>query len=132
MSQLAKHVPRKVPLCVMLNNLGSVPVLEMQLIAGQVMNSELGPRIKLLIGPAHLMTALDTNGISISVLPLEDRASRVGTALALDAKRDGEKEGGRQRSKSVHFRDQLEDGHEVAGKETQEDMAKDKEEEAGL
>ncbi|CAK9100041.1 unnamed protein product [Durusdinium trenchii] len=129
MSQLAKHVPRKVPLCVMLNNLGSVPVLEMQLIAGQVMNSELGPRIKLLIGPAHLMTALDTNGISISVLPLEDRASRVGTALALDAKRDGEKEGGRQRSKSVHFRDQLEDGHEVAGKETQEDMAKDKEEE---
>ena len=27
------------------------------------------------------------------VLPLEDRASRVGTALALDAKRDGEKEG---------------------------------------
>ena len=24
--------------------------------------------------------------------------------------------GGRQRSKSVHFRDQLEDGHEVAGK----------------
>ena len=27
---------------------GTVPVLEMQLIAGQVMNSELGPRIKLL------------------------------------------------------------------------------------
>lgn len=112
MSQLAKHVPRNVPLCVMLNNLGTVPVLEMQLIAGQVMNSELGPRIKLLIGPAHLMTALDTNGISISVLPLEDRSSRVGTARALDAKRDGGAEGSpntRNRSKSVHFREQLED-----------------------
>ncbi|CAE7037533.1 DHBK [Symbiodinium sp. CCMP2456] len=110
MSQLAIHVPRKVPLCVMLNNLGSVPEIEMQLVAGQVMNSELGPRIKLLIGPAHLMTALDTNGISISVLPLEDRdTSTCGTSVALDRKRDddaGQPADGRRRSKSVHFRDE--------------------------
>eukprot|EP00931_Biecheleriopsis_adriatica_P043345 TRINITY_DN24782_c0_g1_i1.p1 TRINITY_DN24782_c0_g1~~TRINITY_DN24782_c0_g1_i1.p1 ORF type:complete len:1301 (-),score=272.29 TRINITY_DN24782_c0_g1_i1:47-3949(-) len=71
MSQLAAHVPPKVPLCVMLNNLGAVPAMEMAVVAGQVMLSELGSRIKLLIGPAPLMTALDTNGISISVLPLQ-------------------------------------------------------------
>lgn len=123
MSQLAKHVPRKVPLCVMLNNLGTVPILEMQLIAGQVMNSELGPRIKLLIGPAHLMTALDTNGISISVLPLEDRCSRVGTALALDAKRDGHGEGStRNRTKSVHFREELEDEKDAEDVDEHQDL----------
>ncbi|CAE7749061.1 DHBK, partial [Symbiodinium pilosum] len=115
MSQLAIHVPRKVPLCVMLNNLGSVPEIEMQLVAGQVMNSELGRRIKLLIGPAHLMTALDTNGISISVLPLEDPdCNTCGTSLALDRRRDDQVDQagqsadgtGRRRSKSVHFRDE--------------------------
>ncbi|CAJ1442475.1 unnamed protein product [Effrenium voratum] len=105
MSQLAKHVPRKVPLCVMLNNLGSVPQIEMQLIAGQVMNTELGPRIKLLIGPSHLMTALDTNGISISVLPLEDRHRKCGTAQALDKQRDGDTLDGAVRTTTVHFRE---------------------------
>ena len=36
---------------------GAVPILEMQLIAGQVMNSELGPRIKLLfLGEISMVT----------------------------------------------------------------------------
>ena len=37
---------------------------------------------------------LATPGMRVQgVLPLEDRCSRVGTALALDAKRDGHGEG---------------------------------------
>lgn len=72
MSQLAQHVPRKVRFSdlpwrqagvgtslrdaeqprrlgdVLRQCLGTVPQLEMEVIAGQVMNSELGPRIKLL------------------------------------------------------------------------------------
>ncbi|CAE8635619.1 unnamed protein product [Polarella glacialis] len=60
MSQLGSFVPPKGPLCVMLNNLGTVAQIEMSVVAGQVMRSELGSRIKLFIGPAHLMTALDT------------------------------------------------------------------------
>jgi len=40
--------------------------------------------------PAYLATP--GTGVQ-GVLPLEDRCSRVGTALALDAKRDGHGEG---------------------------------------
>lgn len=70
MSQLSAHVSPDEPLCAMLNNLGTVPQMEMHIVAAQVMRSELGSRIKLFIGPGQLMTALDTNGISVTVMPL--------------------------------------------------------------
>lgn len=71
-SQLKRCVPDEVPLVVLLNNLGAVPQLEMSILAAQVMRSELAERVRLFIGPAHLLTSLDTNGISLSIAPLDD------------------------------------------------------------
>ncbi len=55
----------------LINNLGSVPPLEMSLIAEALLGSELGRGVKLVIGPAPLMTALNMNGFSLSYLKLE-------------------------------------------------------------
>jgi dihydroxyacetone kinase len=55
----------------MINNLGAVPPLEMSLIAREVLTSPLADRIHLLIGPAALMTALDMNGFSLSLVRLD-------------------------------------------------------------
>jgi dihydroxyacetone kinase len=52
------------------NNLGSVPPLEMCVIVNALMKSEHGSKIKLLIGPAQLCTSLDMNGFSLSLLRL--------------------------------------------------------------
>src|SRR5438270_262137 len=58
---------------VLINNLGSVPPMEMGVIANQVASSRLGPRIELVFGPATLMTSLDMNGFSLSLVELNDR-----------------------------------------------------------
>ncbi|SHO66505.1 dihydroxyacetone kinase [Pseudoxanthobacter soli DSM 19599] len=55
----------------LINNLGAVPPLEMSLIADTVLRSPLGARVKLVIGPAALMTALNMNGFSLSLLRLD-------------------------------------------------------------
>jgi len=74
--QLMHLVPAKADLCVLLNNLGAVPPNEMSILAAEVMRSELGSRIKLFIGPAPFLTSLDTNGISLSIAPLDDVRSQ--------------------------------------------------------
>lgn len=55
----------------LINNLGAVPPLEMGLIARAVLTSPLAERVKLVIGPAPLMTALNMNGFSLSLLRLD-------------------------------------------------------------
>ena len=62
-----------VPLGLLVNNLGSVPPMEMGVIVNEVVNSRLGPRIELVFGPATLMTSLDMNGFSLSLIELNDR-----------------------------------------------------------
>jgi len=62
-----------VPLGLLVNNLGSVPPMEMGVIVNEVVNSRLGPRIELVFGPATLMTSLDMNGFSLSLIELDDR-----------------------------------------------------------
>lgn len=57
----------------LLNNLGAVPTIEMSVITHELLRSRLGGCIELLIGPAPLMTSLDMNGFSLSLLPLDDR-----------------------------------------------------------
>ncbi|MDG4873677.1 dihydroxyacetone kinase subunit DhaK [Mesorhizobium sp. WSM4935] len=54
----------------LINNLGSVPPLEMSLIANAVLSSPLAKAVTLTIGPGHLMTALNMNGFSLSLLKL--------------------------------------------------------------
>ncbi len=60
------------PHVALLNNLGSVTPLEMSLLAGELVQSPLGAQIHSLVGPAPLMTSLDMQGFSLSLLPLSE------------------------------------------------------------
>lgn len=55
----------------LINNLGSVPPLEMSVIANAVLALPLAKTIKLTIGPGPLMTALNMNGFSLSLIRLD-------------------------------------------------------------
>lgn len=75
--QLLTKLPDPMPDCLLLiNNLGAVPALEMGLLTRTLLHSRLRHCVKLLVGPAPLMTAYDMNGFSISLLPLEDEWSQ--------------------------------------------------------
>ncbi|MER9422531.1 dihydroxyacetone kinase subunit DhaK [Mesorhizobium sp. M0317] len=64
----------------LINNLGSVPPLEMSLVANAVLASPLAKTVKLAIGPGPLMTALNMNGFSLSLIKLD--AAREAALLA--------------------------------------------------
>ncbi|MGL4488408.1 MAG: dihydroxyacetone kinase subunit DhaK [Rhizobiaceae bacterium] len=70
--RLQKAVPTKGKYALLINNLGAVPPLEMSLIARSVLASSLGDIVKLTVGPAPLMTALNMNGFSLSLILLDD------------------------------------------------------------
>ncbi len=72
LARLQKAMPASGTFALMLNNLGAVPPLEMSLIARQVLQSPLARRVRLVIGPAPLMTALNMNGFSISLIAMND------------------------------------------------------------
>ncbi|MGZ2380688.1 DAK2 domain-containing protein [Rhizobium leguminosarum] len=55
----------------LINNLGAVPPLEMTVIAKAVLSSLLADRVRLIIGPAPMMTALNMNGFSLSLIRLD-------------------------------------------------------------
>ncbi len=56
----------------LINNLGAVPPLEMALITKAVLGSSLAGRVDLILGPAPLMTALNMNGFSLSLIALDE------------------------------------------------------------
>ena len=60
------------PHVALLNNLGSATLLEMSVLAEELLGSKLGSQITHLVGPASMMTSLDMHGFSISLLPLND------------------------------------------------------------
>jgi len=64
----------------LINNLGSVPPLEMSLVANAVLSSPLAKTVTLAIGPGQLMTALNMNGFSLSLIRLD--AAREAALLA--------------------------------------------------
>jgi dihydroxyacetone kinase len=64
--------PGEASYALLLNNLGSVPALEMSVIAYEVARSPLAARVGLWFGPAPLMTSLDMNGFSLSLLALTE------------------------------------------------------------
>jgi dihydroxyacetone kinase len=67
----------------LVNNLGAVPPLEMSLVAHVVLASSLASRVKLIVGPAALMTALNMNGFSLSLIKLdESRVKALEAAVA--------------------------------------------------
>ncbi|WAX93266.1 dihydroxyacetone kinase subunit DhaK [Aminobacter sp. NyZ550] len=59
------------PHVVLVNNLGGTSVLEMSVLAHDLLQSAIGDRITHAIGPSPLMTSLDMQGISISVFPAD-------------------------------------------------------------
>lgn len=57
------------PYVALLNNLGGTSVLEMQVLTHELVNSDIGPRLSHIVGPAAMMTSLEMRGVSVSVLP---------------------------------------------------------------
>ena len=53
----------------LLNNLGGATPLEMAVLTEELARSDIGPQIKWIVGPAELMTSLDMQGFSVSLLP---------------------------------------------------------------
>ncbi len=83
-ARLAQAVPDDAPLALLVNSLGGTTALEMQVLTGAVLATPLGRRVRLLLGPAAAMTALDMHGVSLSVLPLD-----AATDAALQAATEG-------------------------------------------
>ncbi len=77
--RLAASLPGTGDYALLINNLGAVPPLEMCLIAHDVLASSLADRVKLVIGPSPMMTALNMNGFSLSLIRLDAERE---TALA--------------------------------------------------
>ncbi|MGU9962267.1 MAG: dihydroxyacetone kinase subunit DhaK [Candidatus Puniceispirillales bacterium WSBS_2018_MAG_OTU23] len=59
------------PQVALLNNLGGASVLEMSILANELAKSELGQKMKFIIGPAAMMTSLAMQGFSVSVCSIE-------------------------------------------------------------
>ena len=70
-SRLGPKIHGAPALALLLNNLGGIPAIEMSVITEALLSTEIGRKVKLVVGPAPLMTALDMRGFSISLLPLE-------------------------------------------------------------
>jgi triose/dihydroxyacetone kinase / FAD-AMP lyase (cyclizing) len=70
--RLAAALPGTGEYALLINNLGAVPPLEMSLIAHDVLASSLADRVKLVIGPSPMMTALNMNGFSLSLIRLDE------------------------------------------------------------
>lgn len=62
------------PYVALLNNLGSATMLEMAVLAKELIHSRIGKQISHVVGPAPMMTSLDMHGFSVSLLPLDDHA----------------------------------------------------------
>ena len=58
------------PHAALLNNLGGATPLEMAVLGEELLRSRIGHQIRWLIGPAPLMTSLDMQGFSVSLLPV--------------------------------------------------------------
>ena len=58
-------------LALLVNDLGSTTALEMAVLTKAVLATDLGRRVRLLLGPARAMTALDMHGASLSFLVLD-------------------------------------------------------------
>ena len=54
----------------LVNNLGATTPLEMHLLTNEILTSPQGAKVKLVLGPATLVSSLDMHGLSLSLLPL--------------------------------------------------------------
>lgn len=70
-NRLAAKVSEAENYALLINNLGAVPPLEMGVIANAVLSSPLSGRVRLIVGPGPMMTALNMNGFSLSLIRLD-------------------------------------------------------------
>jgi len=70
-NRLAEKIDEEEDYALLINNLGAVPPLEMGVIAHAVLSSPLSDRVRLIIGPGPMMTALNMNGFSLSLIRLD-------------------------------------------------------------
>lgn len=64
------------PVALLVNNLGGLSSLETGIVLHDLLDTPLGARAQLLVGPAGLMTSLSAKGMSVSALPLDDELAR--------------------------------------------------------
>jgi ATP-dependent dihydroxyacetone kinase len=70
----------------LLNNLGGTTPLEMSVLTEELARSTLAPHVKWVIGPAEMMTSLDMQGFSISLLPVTpDEVAAMAAPVPLPA-----------------------------------------------
>ncbi|AWB21624.1 DAK2 domain-containing protein [Methylobacterium currus] len=79
-ARLAEALPGDGPLALLVNDLGGTTALEMQVLTRAVLATALGSRVRLLLGPAAAMTALDMHGASLSLMPLDAATEAALTA----------------------------------------------------
>lgn len=72
LKKLEPHMPGG-DVVALLNNLGATTPLEMSILANELMDSPYAKNIKLVIGPAPLMTSLDMHGFSVSVMSIDEK-----------------------------------------------------------
>lgn len=78
LEKMLARLPQELPdTLLLINNLGGVPSLEMSLLTRGLLRSRLRHCVKLLVGPAPMMTSYDMNGFSISLLPLDEAWSEL-------------------------------------------------------
>lgn len=65
------------PHVALLNNLGGATPLEMAVLAEELAKSRIGSQIRWMVGPAPMMTSLDMQGFSVSLLPV-NKADEAG------------------------------------------------------
>ena len=70
LDRLSPHLASGTPHAVLVNNLGGCTPLEMAVVAEEIARHPVAESLKLMIGPAPMMTSLDMPGISISTLVL--------------------------------------------------------------
>lgn len=70
-AQLDHEMPDGSPLALLVNNLGGTSALELEVAVNDLLDTPLGRRAELLIGPSPLMTSLTMKGFSVSAIPLD-------------------------------------------------------------
>ncbi len=73
------------PHVVLLNNLGGASVLEMSILANELLTSSIADKLKLIVGPAAMMTSLDMRGFSVSIHPVSDEEEKLLKAACAPA-----------------------------------------------
>ena len=74
-SRLDAALGAALPLALLVNDLGGVPPIELAVATGAILAAT-RREVRLVFGPARLMTSLDMKGISVSALPLDDALER--------------------------------------------------------